>query len=64
MEKIFVTREAAEILRLSESRVRTLAKTGVIKAFKEGRKGGFRFTEESLTDYIENAQKKLLSENE
>lgn len=59
MDSIFVTKEVAQILRLSESKIRSLAKSGEIVAHKMGRKGGFRFTEKALDDYIEKAEGKL-----
>jgi len=38
MDKIFVTREVAQMLRISEDHVRVLIRQRQIKAYKEGRR--------------------------
>jgi len=52
MKKLLTTKEVAEILRVSEQHVRSLMNKGLIKAYKEGRKGGYRTYEDEVNRYI------------
>jgi excisionase family DNA binding protein len=52
MEKVLLTKEVAEMLRLSEEYVRELIRQRKIKAYKEGRRGGFRITMSEVQRYI------------
>ncbi len=52
MEKILLTGEVAEILRISEGYLRELIRKGKIKAYKEGRRGGYRITEKAVEEYV------------
>jgi len=60
MKNILLTKEVAEMLRISEDYVRELIRKGKIKAYKEGRRGGFRIPTEEVNKYIK--QKKELYE--
>lgn len=59
MNKILVTKEVAQILRLSEEYVRELIRQGKIKAYKEGRRGGYRVTTEEVDDYIKRKHQEM-----
>ena len=50
--KVLVTKEVAQMLRLSEEYVRELIRGRKLKAYKEGRRGGFRITTEEVESYI------------
>lgn len=52
MGGILLTKEAAGILRVSEGYIRELIRDGKIKAYKEGRRGGFRIKKEEIEMYI------------
>jgi excisionase family DNA binding protein len=52
VEKVLLTKEVAEMLRLSEEYVRELIRQRKIKAYKEGRRGGYRITAEEVRKYI------------
>ena len=49
---ILLTNEVAKILRVGEDHVRNLIRTGKLKAYKEGRRGGFRIESENVDEYI------------
>ncbi len=51
--KLLLTREAADILRISEEYLRTLIRKKTISAYKEGRRGGYRISQEEIDKYIE-----------
>ncbi len=53
MLKVLLTREVAEMLRISEEHVRDLIRQGKLNAYKEGRRGGYRITMEEVERYIE-----------
>ena len=55
--KILLTREAAEILRISEEYLRSLIRQRKISAYKEGRRGGYRIPAKELDNYIERKYK-------
>lgn len=52
MEKVLLTKEVADMLRLSEEYVRELIRQRKIKAYKEGRRGGYRITMDEVKRYI------------
>jgi len=52
MDSLLLTREAAELLRVSEEYLRELIRGGRIKAYKEGRRGGYRITKAEIDRYI------------
>jgi len=52
MNEILLTKEAAELLRVSEEYLRELIRQGRIKAYKEGRRGGYRITRREIDKYI------------
>lgn len=53
MEKrLLLTKEAAGILRISEEYLRSLIRRRQIAAYKEGRRGGYRISEEEIDKYI------------
>ena len=53
MKNILLTKEVAQMLRVSEDYVRGLIRGKRIKAYKEGRRGGFRIPIEEVNKYIE-----------
>jgi len=63
MNKVLLTKEVAEMLRLSEEYVRELIRQRKLKAYKEGRRGGFRVTMDSVEDYIERKHKEMEGHN-
>ena len=56
MKSILITKEVAEILRVSEDYVRDLIRKRKIKAYKEGRRGGFRIPLDEVNNYIKVKQ--------
>jgi len=50
--EILLTKEAAELLRVSEEYLRELIRAGKIKAYKEGRRGGYRIARQEIDKYI------------
>ncbi len=52
MHKVLITKEVAQMLRLSEEYVRELIRQRKLKAYREGRRGGFRVTMKAIEDYI------------
>ena len=59
MEKVLLTKEVAEMLRLSEEYVRELIRQRKIKAYKEGRRGGYRITPDEVKRYISRKFKEM-----
>ena len=59
MEKVLLTKEVAEMLRLSEEYVRELIRQRKLKAYKEGRRGGFRITTAAVQHYIKRKHREL-----
>ncbi|MGE5279300.1 MAG: helix-turn-helix domain-containing protein [Deltaproteobacteria bacterium] len=57
MHSILLTKEVAGILRVGEEYVRHLIRRGKIRAYKEGRRGGFRITQEEVDRYIRLRQR-------
>jgi excisionase family DNA binding protein len=54
MLKILLTREVAEMLRLSEEHVRELIRQRKIKAYQEGKRGGYRIELCEVERYVKN----------
>lgn len=52
MSILFLTSEAAKMLRISEEYLRELIRQRKIQAYKEGRRGGYRITKEAIDKYI------------
>jgi len=52
VREILLTKEAADLLRVSEEYLRELIRAGRIKAYKEGRRGGYRITRKELDRYV------------
>ncbi len=52
MKRILLTGEVADMLRISEGYLRELMRKGEIKAYKEGRRGGYRIMEEEVEKYV------------
>ena len=52
MKKVLLTKEVAEILRVTEEYVRALIRQKKINAYKEGRRGGYRIMPEEVEKYI------------
>lgn len=59
MEKVLVTKEVAQMLRLSEEYVRELIREGKIKAYKEGRRGGYRVSASEVEKYVKRKYKEV-----
>ena len=59
MQKILVTKEVAEMLRLHEEYVRLLIRQRKLKAYREGRRGGYRITMKSVEDYIDRKHREM-----
>jgi excisionase family DNA binding protein len=59
MHKILLTKEVAQILRLHEEYVRELIRQRKLKAYKEGRRGGYRITMAAVEDYIDKKHKEM-----
>jgi len=54
MLKILLTKEVAEMLRLSEEHVRELIRQRKIKAYQEGKRGGYRIEISEVERYVKN----------
>jgi excisionase family DNA binding protein len=50
--KLLLTREAADMLRISEEYLRSLIRSKKLAAYKEGRRGGYRISVEEIDNYI------------
>ena len=59
MKKILLTKEVAQLLRLHEEYVRELIRQRKLKAYKEGRRGGYRITSEAVQDYIDRKNREM-----
>ena len=53
MKRLLLTKEAADVLRVSEEYLRSLIRKNKISAYKEGRRGGYRIPTEEIDNYIE-----------
>lgn len=56
-KKLLLTKEAAKLLRISEEHLRLLVRQKKIKAYKEGRRGGYRIPAKEIDNYIEKRYK-------
>ena len=52
MQKVLLTKEVADMLRVTEEYVRSLIRRKEINAYKEGRRGGYRIMPEEVEMYI------------
>jgi len=59
MSNILITKEVAELLRVSEEYVRELIRHRKLRAYKEGRRGGYRVTMEEVQRYIDKKHKEM-----
>ena len=59
MDKILLTKEVAQMLRLHEEYVRELIRQRKIKAYREGRRGGYRITIKAVENYIAKKHREL-----
>ncbi len=56
-KKLLLTKEAANILRVSEEHLRSLIRDKRIAAYKEGRRGGYRIPVQEIDRYIRRRYK-------
>ena len=63
MKNILITKEVAKILRVSEDYVRGLIRNKKIKAYKEGRRGGYRIPSDEIDKYINEKQEDFTRDN-
>ena len=56
-KRLFLTKEAADVLRISEEYLRSLIRSKKIGAYKEGRRGGYRIPAKEIDNYIERKYK-------
>ncbi len=59
MSNILITKEVAELLRVSEEYVRELIRQRKLRAYKEGRRGGYRITMDEIEKYIKRKHKEM-----
>ena len=59
MHKVLLTKEVAQMLRLHEEYVRELIRQRKIKAYREGRRGGYRITLKAVEDYIDKKHREM-----
>lgn len=59
MSHILLTKEVADLLRVSEEYVRELIRHRKLKAYKEGRRGGYRITKDEIENYIKRKHKEM-----
>jgi excisionase family DNA binding protein len=59
MHKVLVTKEVAKMLRLHEEYVRELIRQRKLKAYREGRRGGYRITLKAVEDYIAEKHREM-----
>ena len=62
MSDILLTKEVAELLRVSEEHVRELIRQRKLRAYKEGRRGGYRITKKEVQNYIRKKHQELVSQ--
>ncbi len=63
MKRVLLTKEVAQILRVSEDHVRSLIRKRKLKAHKEGHRGGYRIPADEVTKYIKGKQEELWRKN-
>lgn len=54
MDDIITTKEAAKYLKISEAYVRLLIRKKKLRAYEEGRRGGYRILKKDINEYIKN----------
>lgn len=59
MGNVLLTKEVAEMLRVSEEYVRELIRRRKLRAYKEGRRGGFRITMKAVESYISEKHREM-----
>jgi len=59
MGNILITKEVADLLRVSEEYVRELIRHRKLRAYKEGRRGGFRIMLQEVERYINQKHKEM-----
>ena len=59
MSNILITKEVADLLRVSEEYVRELIRHRKLKAYKEGRRGGYRITKDEIENYIKRKHREM-----
>ena len=52
MDDILKTKEAAEYLKVGEAYIRQLIRLKKLRAYREGRRGGYRILKEDINKYI------------
>jgi len=57
VDDILKTKEAAEYLKVSEAHIRELIRLKKLRAYEEGRRGGYRILKEDINTYIDNKMK-------
>ena len=62
MQKVLLTKEVADILRVTEEYVRSLIRRKEINAYKEGRRGGYRILPEEVEKYISRKHEEMGNE--
>ena len=60
MSNILITKEVAEMLRVSEEYVRELIRQRKLKAYKEGRRGGYRVTIKEVDNYVKRKHQEMI----
>ena len=59
MKDIYITKEVAKMLRVGEEYERELIRQRKLKAYKEGRRGGYRITASEVKKYINQKHKEM-----
>ena len=59
MGNVLLTKEVAAMLRVSEEYVRELIRRRKLRAYKEGRRGGFRITMKAVEGYIAEKHREM-----
>ena len=60
MRQLYTAQQAAEILGTHRHRIYMLAEWGLLRGFRHGKNGGWRFTDQALDDFIDWAEGKDL----
>ena len=50
--ELYTTKEVSKMLRVGTAHVSAMAGKGIIRSYKEGQKGGFRFLKKDIQSYI------------
>ena len=62
MQKVLLTKEVAEMLRVTEEYVRSLIRRKELSAYKEGRRGGYRIKPDEVEKYIARKHDEICSQ--